>query len=639
MADEASDFPTLANETGISPGEREEIASQIERIATENRIPVEAAQFSLQGARRGALLPVAVNLAACVLAVSVILVLGTAYRRGEERVQAQETQYSSIEGKLIRELRREAQQRLSAKEQEIASVREQLRRLEIQQQDLERSFEEKLKVKEEEFRTLLLQEIEAERARLATQGIGQADIDLRIRRFEEDRKAYYDRQLAAYRKQLETERAQLQADIDRLRSEYTARLTQLEAERRRIVSDFEQRETSLRLQLEQKTQVLERLRAESLVDLESAQKELAGLARTQELARSVENQIDGFVDRIRRNITAGDASGALEGVRALSAYLGQDSVRSVGPLAGRIRSEVFLAAQLETLLEQKLRTEAAAGDRSIAGDLEILGLLRSLSAEASTAGDESARLDLYRSLLASLPEIRAAHEAVSRTAVAVSRDEDRKAFDASLRKALEEQRERIFRDETEAVRAAAQERVEYLNEQLSDRDARLADLSEKHQASESLLGSLAARASTTPENFARRLAGLIEFENQVRAAKEAYADYVRRESEARTANPADPITASRQELNRFLRGEAVRPFFSDLADRVNALYASVQSAGSSAALADAARILSDIAGQPSLSQSRQRLQFEISQLGRAEEELAAILRAVDSVLAKAEAAP
>jgi hypothetical protein len=79
----------------------------------------------------------------------------------------------------------------------------------------------------------------------------------------------------------------------------------------------------------------------------------------------------------------------------------------------------------------------------------------------------------------------------------------------------------------------------------------------------------------------------------------------------------------------------VKQLFSDVADRVNVLYAATQNAGSSAALADAAEIVAKVAKQPNIKASRQQLQFEIDN-AKGNDRLTAILTAVDAALAKAQ---
>ena len=417
MADNQTDFPALESESGITDAEREEIRIHIEKVGTENRIPVEAARFSLGSARRGVLLPFIVNAAAIVAIALAALILSLVFRREEHGVQTQGAQYASVEGKLIRELRNESRQQLDSKEKEIEEVKARLKDLEQQQQTLEATYAEKLRQKEQELRERMKQEVDAERARLVSGGAGSAEVERRMRTFEAERKAFYDRQLQEFRKKLDAERAQLQADIARLRSEYNTRLQQLEQERRRIVTEYEQRETALRVQLEQRTQVLDRVRAQTTVDIASAQRELARLGRQEERVSSVENQIEGQVARIRDFLGKGDAVSALSHVRDLQGYLQQDSVRSIPALSDRVRTDLFLLDQLGTFLDGRVKAEAAGGERSLAGDLVLLGQVRTLFQQASSSRNDAAKLETYRQLVGTIPEVHSASTVLVEAAV------------------------------------------------------------------------------------------------------------------------------------------------------------------------------------------------------------------------------
>ncbi len=724
MASNQSDFPTLGNETGITPVEREEIRVHIEKVATENRIPVEAAQFSLTGARRGLFLPSIVNAAAVVVIALAILVLSLVFGRTEQRMQTQATQYASIEGKLIRELRQQSTQQLSAKEKEIEEVRTKVRELEQQQQALAETYNQKLKQKEDELRQKQAQDITAERARLVSAGVGTDDLERRMAKFEAERKAYYEKQLAEYRKSLDAERAQLQADITRLRAEYTTRLSQLEKERRQIVQDYQQRETTLRVQMEQKTQVLERLRAQSAVNLESAQRELSKLGQQQEQVQSVENQIDGQIGRIGQALAAGQADAALAQVRTLQAYLRQGSVRSVPQLADRLRSESFLLEQLAGLLDDRVKAQAAAAGQSLASELELLSRMRGFSRQAAAATGP-ARLEVYRQLVASMPEVQSASTALVDAAAAQAVDDLQKKMreeieqntkaavqligtgdyagalarykaalnaspamapdtsrlltdllvlgyrisdyartgqkgpgvdalaaqaginlQAERRAFLDAAGGRIGTDAASAgasadlqVTAAAGGQEQLLRSQIADAQSRIAQLETQRAQADAdhakEIDTIAQKVKTTRQDLTRRLDALLAFEGEVNAVRTAFTTYVAQEKAARTANPQDPITASRQELNKFLRADPVRALLSDTADRVNALYAATQTAGSSAALADAAEIITNVSKQPTVKASRQQLQFEIENAAD-NERLAAILTAVDGVLARAQ---
>ena len=613
-------------------------------------------------------------------------------------MQTQATQYASIEGKLIRELRQQSTQQLSAKEKEIEEVRTKVHELELQQQTLAETYNQKLKAKEEELRQKQAQDMTDERARLVSQGVGTDDLARRMARFEAERKAYYEKQLAEYRKSLDAERTQLQADITRLRAEYTSRLDQLEKERRQIVTDFQQRETTLRIQMEQKTEVLDRLRAQSTVNLDAAQRQLAQLGQQQEQVQSVSNQVDGQIARISQDLAAGQADEALAQVRSLQAYIRQGSVRSVSQLSDRLRSESFLLEQLGSLLEDRVRAQATAGTQSLTSELELLSRIRAYSQQAAAAGGP-ARLEAYRQLVASMPEVQSAsaalvdaaaqqavddlqkklrddteqntraavqligsgdyagalakYKAALNTSPAIAPDSTRLVADLltlgyrisdytrtgqkspgvddlASQAGIDLQKERgaflasfakVSSDTTnQQVSAAAAGQEQELRNQIKDQDTHIAQLeADAKQAAakadaqrQADLDRIAQQVKTTRQDLSKRLDALLAFENEVNAASTAYKTYVAQEQSARTANPADPDTASRQELNKFLRADAVRTLFPDTADRVDALYAKTQAAGSSAALADAADIITGVAQQPSLKASRQKLQFEIS---------------------------
>ena len=724
MADHQPDFPALENEAGITPVERDEIRAHIEKVATENRIPVEAAQFSLSGARRGVLLPFIVNAGAAIVVVAVILVLGLVFRKDERRVQTQATQYVSVEGKLIRELRQQSTELLSAKEKEIEEVRNKVRELEEQQKNLAETYSQKLKAKEEELRQKQAQDVSTERARLVSQGVGTDDLEKRMATFEAERKAYYEKQLAEYKKSLDAERTQLAADINRLRAEYEARLEQLQKERRQIVTDSQEREAALRVQLEQKTLVLDRLRAQGNVNLGAAQIELEQLGQKQENVQVVANQIDGQIGKIDQELGAGNAEAALTDVRALQDYLRQASVRSVAQLSDRIQSESLLLQQLGGLLEDRVRAQRSSSDQTLASQIEQLSTIRSLSQQAAALAGP-AQLDVYRRLVASLPEVQSATAALVGAAATQAaedlqktlRDETQKNTEAAIRlmatedyagalarykaalnaspavapdasqllkdlltlgyrmsdyvrtgsKApgidelaaqsgidIEAERAAYIKNPTGAlseqeanVRAAADQQVtvaaaaqeQQLRSQIADAQSRIAQLeTQQTQANaqhSAEIDTIAARVKATRQDLMKRLDALLSFEGEVNAARGAYSTYMTQEKAARAANPQDPATASRQELNKFLEAQPVRVLFSDVADRVSALYSVTQTAGGSAALADAADIITAVAKQPTVKASRQELQFEI-QNAKGNDRLVAILTAVDGVLARAQ---
>ncbi len=613
--EDGADFPTLENEAGITESERAEIRAHIETVATENRISVEAARFSPAGVKRGVLLPALVNVIAAAAVAALFLFVVPLFKKSERGIEAQATEYASVEGRLIRELREESRQALSTKEKEIEEVREKLRELETRQAELERTFSDRLKAKEAEFQKLLQQEIEAERARLVARGVGNAEIDKRLRKFEAERKAYYDKQLAEFRKKLDAERAQLQADIDKLKAEYGARVAQLEQEQQKMVTDYQSRESSLKVQLEQKTQVMERLRSQNAEDLDAARKELETMNRRQEQSQAIEDQIEGQIRRIREAMAAGNTEDALSKARSLQEYLSRDNVRSATSIADRLGTESFLLDQLVSLLEGRLGGLSELQEGSATEENALLDRIKELTTRANVIRDLPAKLEIYRMLLESVPEMNTASAALVQAAVEKAVKTERDAAAKKLEEGLAAGRSALEAEKSRAATATAKAEADKIKE----------------------LDALAARAKTTRQQLGARIAALIAFEDQIAEARKAYTDYAAQEKAARTSNPADAVTASRQELNKFLRSDSVRRLFSDIADKVGSLYTEIQNAGSSAALADAAEIVADVVRQPTLKAGRSLLQLEIAE-AKDNAKLAEILTAVDQVLEKGQAA-
>jgi hypothetical protein len=424
MSDANRELPDMDSESGITEQERSEIQQQIDTIANENRISAEDAKFPRKSVRAGILFPVIVNGAAVIAVLIAIFVLTRIFQSDEQQVQNAAIEFTSIEGRLIRELRLESQQLLLTKDQEIQTVRQQLQQLESEQALLEASIAERISEREDALRAQLMEELDSERTRLTGEGLGNDEIESRMEAFEAERLAFYEAQLEEYREELEAERIALQADIDRLRAEYSQRLADLESERDSLISEYQDREDSLRLQLEQRTQVLELARVEVGADLEAAQRELSQLTRQTEERTSIENQIVGQIDSIRAAVRRGDDPDAVRRIDTLIRFMSADEVIAVSGLARRREMDIFLLRQLRELLSS--RQPAGEGEaRSITDELQLLGQIRKLSLEAAGAPSDEAARRTFAALLQAMPEVAQAHTAVVETALQTVREDER----------------------------------------------------------------------------------------------------------------------------------------------------------------------------------------------------------------------
>ncbi len=582
-------------EVTLTPQEQEDVRARIEEVAAESRIPVTMEVFSLEGVRRGVGLPIAVGGGVLLVVFVGLIILLSVFRQSESVTRAEAGQYVSIEGRLIRELRQESQEQLGEKNQEIEEIRARLSELQDEQIALETDIESRLAQREEELRLQLQADIEAERARLVGEGFANEELAQLLAAFETERRAFYEQRLDEYRAQLDEERQAVQATIDRLRGEYESRLSDLQSERDEILEEFARREAELRTQLQQRT------RAAAGVDpaeLDAAGEELAALAERVEEERAIESQVIGQIDRVRSAIVAGENQAALDRIGTLRDFLGEERVLAIDSVAARRETDLFLLGQLERLVQTRLEAaEPPAEDQSLIEELELIRRLRELGESESANLDPQDRAALLLDFLNTF------------STLGITADQ----LNAALLSPADE-------DQEEDGAAAAD-----LLRQLAAEEATSGDLQAALIEFESALDASADREAVLESQVAR----LSTFEEVVVNARRRYGAYQSAIGAASGAEQASLV--ARQELDEFLASGAVRVLFSDLNQEINSLFAATQTAGSSAALDDAAAIIEAIMAQPSAAASLNMLRFEkIEAAGN--DELLTILESLEDAL-------
>ena len=596
-------------EVTLTPQEREDVRARIEQVAAENRIPVTPEAFSLQDVRRGIVLPSLVAAGVLLVVLLILLVLFSVFRRSESVTRAETGQYVSIEGRLIRELRQESQEQLGAKNQEIQEIRTRLEELEEEQLALEASIEARIAQREEELRQQLLADIEAERTRLVRQGVESEQLAQLLAAFEAERRAFYEQQLDEYRAELERERQTIQANIDRLRSEYEARLTELQAERNDILEEFARREAQLRAQLQERTLVAA---GANQGELQEAGEELFALEEQAEEERAIEAQVVGQIERIRAAVVAGENQRALDLIGSLRDYLSQERVVAIESVVARRESDLFLLGQLEQLVESRSQEESqVTAEGSLIQELELIRRLRDLATGSGESLDQEERAALLVEFLTTFSEIGITPEQLD-TALSTANQAPEAGADSGGD---------VDADDDQG--AAAAELLQQLAEEESTREELQAAVVRFRDALEA--------AETREENLESRIQQLSVYEEQVEAARQRYLAYRRALAEARQGSSQQATTAARQELDEFLASNAVRRLFSDLDQEVATLFSATQTAGSTAALDDAADIVQAIMDQPTTQAALSMLQFEKA-AAEDNPELLTILEALEAAL-------
>lgn len=408
---------------GISPEDRVEIAAQIEELTRKNRIDVGAERFILKPLKHGFILPLAVNILALGGTGGALWGISILFGEREAAIYQSGVTISSAEGKLIQELKRDSESRLTEKDKEITEIQARLASIERERSNLQASFAERLSIKEAELRSRLEAELERERSRLLAEGLSEALIQERLKKFEEERMAAYRAELDEYKRQLDGERTAAEENFSRLRNEYRSNINSLNDERKRIQEDSRRREEELRASLEAKTRDLESRTAaaageaqRAVAGLEQAKLELARIEEQRKTAAATEDRIVGLYSSVQAAFLDRRYDTAATRAAALRTYLEDPSVATLPSLRSRRQADLFAADTLGQLARVEL--ERAQVDTTVLlGQAELVAAIRSLSIQARAAlaaGDSAQAARAYESALTRIPEIMEAHDYFTR---------------------------------------------------------------------------------------------------------------------------------------------------------------------------------------------------------------------------------
>jgi hypothetical protein len=388
-----------AVEAGISPEELTQIEQNLERAVEESRMEVTPEDFKVKAAKQGVFFPAIVNVA---LVVALVLGLGALYvlfQRGETQIAKEEGSAATAEGKLIAELKKQAEAQLEAKNRQIDSIQERLADIERQRQDLQAGMDAKVKAREEELRKAIAAELDAEKLRLQSQGLSDEAIAKRIADLEAKKNAESAKQLDAYKRQAEEERARSEASLKALSAEYNANLEKANEDRQKVLVESRQREEALRAQLAQSTATLETEKAKA----EAALRELAAQKEKEEVASS---QLVSLYTVVRTDIAARNYDKAVQSLKAIGDYVNQGEVAQLPAVAKRRDADLFVVDVLTTYVQGE-KEKAATDTSSLVALASLVTELKNKVAEADQLANEGRTAEAerrYAEALAVLPE-------------------------------------------------------------------------------------------------------------------------------------------------------------------------------------------------------------------------------------------
>ena len=397
----------LLEDSEMSEEDRKEILEQIETVVAQNRIPVDETLFKISPRKRGALFPILLNLITILLIGGAVLFAFRYFQARQETLSLETEQYLSTEGKLIEELRKESQEKIRQKEQEIGQIQSELEELDRQSRELQEDMEARVEARAAELRKELEAELEAERERLIDQGVSPDKIEAQIEELEEQRSAEFSNRLEEYREEMQAELAAKEQELAEAKRLAEEILEEASRERAELEEEGRRREEELRAQFEEEREALETRSTEAEARLEE-------LAQLRERESLITDQLIGAYEDVIGKIQTGDLEGAEAALAELETFIRDPSLQGLPTISKRKNIELFIIDTLRETLETRTANPAAE-TKSLLEAANLLVTAREIVSQAdaaSDAGDVEESRRLYRQALEAVPALNRAYKSI-----------------------------------------------------------------------------------------------------------------------------------------------------------------------------------------------------------------------------------
>ena len=379
----------------VAMDEQVEIIGEINEILRKNRLAIGPETFKFTPRRRGATLPIAVNAGALALTLAAALGIAALFNAGERSLVSRSTVLVTAETRLIQALKKDSEEQLGRKDQEIAKIQGDLQSLARDRDRLKLESQAQFQRRETELQEALARELAAERQKLEREGLRGEAVDRQLAELE-GRLAKENRdQLAAFRRQTEAELATKDASLAALSRQYGESLAAFRQERLQLEGQARQREQELtaRMQADAAAAQGESSRLAGQLAVLTTQREQEGLASEQLLAaytKTFDSWKASRFDEAQRNL------GAVRELLSREAFISLPAIRSrlsVERSLVEALSALFLAASTPAA---PTRAELAEAESRLAAMSRTLAESerdrRRLQEEAGGARQELARL-------------------------------------------------------------------------------------------------------------------------------------------------------------------------------------------------------------------------------------------------------
>ncbi len=402
-----SDDNQISGLEGHSEKEKQEILQEIDQITEQNRLTVTDELFKITPSKNGGTLPLMINIFGIIAIVTSFYFTNRYFQAREQTMAMEESSYESTEGSVIEELKRQAEEKLNKKQEEISVIQNELAKLDMESASLRENMDSQIKDKELELRSEMEAALAEERARLQSQDISTAQLEKQLQEFQKARENNFATEIADFKSESETAIKEKEEELARSKQIAQNILQQANRDKASIEAETIEREAELTKQFEAEKEALTRESSEAAQKLQ----ELSELQKNEQL---IQDQITGSYNSIIESIKTGNYSEAKTGIEDVRNLLDDPSVIRLPSISRRKNVELFFLDTLDKEIQQAgVRT--TTDFTSMTRAAEVLLSARQSVEYGAAAEDEGNQYDakrFYNEALATLPRIAKAVESL-----------------------------------------------------------------------------------------------------------------------------------------------------------------------------------------------------------------------------------
>ena len=421
---EFSEEVLSTDESSVTEEDRAEILQEIDKVVEENKITVTSELFELKPAKKGIFLPIFINILALAVIVGGFFLATWYFEQQRESLSTEAEGFLSAEGRLIAELKREAESQLQEKDNEIGQIQSQLNQIEQERADLMASMDEQVREREAELKAALDRQLALEKSRLEALGKSAEDISGQLADLEQRVTAEQEAELNAFKSEAEETLRAKEEELARNKALTEQILDEARNEREELEAKSQAREEELVAQYEEEKAAL----AEQATEAETR---LQQVTASQEREKLVSDQIIGTYNLISQKMENGNFTAAMADLEQLKTLLYQPSINTLPNIAARRNSDLFIIDALEELAETRAAVEETKTTDSILQTANLLETARGAvvrADDAFSAGNRAEAKRLYTDALKLVPALGRAYTNLN----AITTEENKQALTAGL---------------------------------------------------------------------------------------------------------------------------------------------------------------------------------------------------------------